>query len=139
MVIDLAKLHPLEYVAVNAFAGGTSGACSRFELDYWGAAATEALRRLERRLDGAKTSAPNPPSILICVPFREQMAGPMLRRNWQLALDAKHADFIIEMERSRCAKENAEMMLIDQIVRDQCPFSWTYVNRNSAFATAVHP
>jgi hypothetical protein len=139
MVIDLAKLHPLEYVAVNAFAGGTSGACSRFELDYWGAAATEALRRLEHRVDSNETAAPKPPAIFICVPFREQMAGPMLRRNWQLALDAKHADFIIETERSRCAKENAEMMLIDQIVRDQCPFSWTYVNRNSAFATAVHP
>jgi len=26
VVIDLARLHPLEYVAMNAFAGGTSGA-----------------------------------------------------------------------------------------------------------------
>jgi hypothetical protein len=139
VVVDLTRLHPLEYVAMNAFAGGTSSACGRFELDYWGAAATEALRRLEHRLDGAETSAPSPPAIFICVPFREQMAGPMLRRNWQLALDAKQADFVIETERSRCAKENAELILIDQIVRAQCPFSWTYVKRNSAFATAAHP
>jgi len=139
VVIDLARLHPLEYVAMNAFAGGTSDACGRFELDYWGAAATEALRRLEHRLDGNKTLVPNPPSILICVPFREQMAGRMLRRNWQLAGDAKQADFVIETERSRCAKENPELTLIDEIVRDQCPFSWTYVKRNSAFATATQP
>ena len=139
VVIDLARLHPLEYVAMNAFAGGTSGACGRFELDYWGAAATEALRRLEHRLDSAETSAPNPPSILVCVPFREQLAGPMLRRNWRLALDAKQADFVIETERSRCARENAELMLIDEVVRDRCLFSWTYVKRNSAFARAAHP
>jgi hypothetical protein len=138
-VIDLARLHPLEYVAINAFAGGTSGACGRFELDYWGAAATEALRRLEHRLDSAETSAPNPPAIFICVPFREQMVGPMLRRNWKLALEAKQADLVIETERSRCAKENLEVMLIDQVVRDRCPFSWTYVKRNSPFAKAVHP
>ncbi len=139
VVIDLARLHPLEYVAMNALAGGTSGACGRFELDYWGAAATEALRRLEHRLYSNETSASNPPAIFICVPFREQMAGPMLRRNWRLALDADEADFVIETERSRCVKENAELMLIDAIVRDRCPFSWTYVKRNSAFARAAHP
>jgi hypothetical protein len=139
VVIILARLHPLEYVAMNTFAGGTSGACGRFELDYWGAAATEALRRLERRVDSNETSAPNPPSILICVPFREQLAGPMLPRNWRLALDAKQADFVIETERSRCVRDNAELMLIDEIVRDRCPFSWTYVKRNSAYATAAPP
>jgi hypothetical protein len=139
VVIDLARLHPLEYVAMNAFAGHTSGACGRFELDYWGAAATEALRRLERRLDGDETSSPNPPSTLICIPFREQMAGPMLRRNWRLALDVKQADFVIETERSRCAKDNAELMLIDEVVRDQCSFSWTYVKRNSPFAADAYP
>ncbi len=138
LVINLARLHPLEYVAMNAFAGGTSGACGRFELDYWGAAATEALRRLERRVDSDETVAPQPPAIFICVPFREQMARPMLRRNWRLALDAKEADFVIETERSRCARDNVELILIDEIVRDQCPFSWTYVKRNSAFATAAH-
>jgi hypothetical protein len=139
VVIDLARLHPLEYVAMNAFAGGTSGACGRFELDYWGAAGTEALRRLEHRLENAQASAAKPPRILICVPFREQMAGPMLRRNWQLALDAKQADFVIETERSRCARENRELTLIDEVVCDQCPFSWTYVKRNSAFAKATQP
>jgi hypothetical protein len=50
IVATLAVLHPLEYVAMNALAGGTRGAYGNFELDYWSAAATEALRRLEHRL-----------------------------------------------------------------------------------------
>ena len=32
---------------MNALTGGTRGAYDKFELDYWSAAATEALRRLE--------------------------------------------------------------------------------------------
>ena len=39
------------YNTLNLFAGGTACAYGRFELDYWGAGATEALRRLERCLD----------------------------------------------------------------------------------------
>jgi hypothetical protein len=35
LVIDLVALHPLEYVSMNPFAGGTAGAYGRFELDYW--------------------------------------------------------------------------------------------------------
>jgi hypothetical protein len=65
------------------------------------------------------------------------MAGPMLPRNWRLALDAEQADFVIETERSRCAKDNAELTPIDEVARDRCPFSWTYVKRNSAFAAKM--
>jgi hypothetical protein len=50
-VLSLARLHPLEYVAMNIFAGGTAGAHGRFELDYSSVAAGEALRQLEHRLD----------------------------------------------------------------------------------------
>src|SRR5262249_60001931 len=50
LIVTLAVLHPLEYIAMNALAGGTRGAYGRFELDYWSAAATEALRRLASRL-----------------------------------------------------------------------------------------
>src|SRR5260221_12668247 len=48
-----AMLHPLEYVAMNALAGGTRGAYENFELDYWSAAASEALRRLEHAPSGS--------------------------------------------------------------------------------------
>jgi hypothetical protein len=73
IVATLAALHPLEYVAMNALAGGTRGAYGNFELDYWSAAATEALRRLEHRLDYDLSILPaeTAPSILICIGSRE--------------------------------------------------------------------
>jgi hypothetical protein len=88
-----AVLHPLEYVAMNALAGGTHGAYGNFELDYWSAAATEALRRLERRLDydPAVRAADSPPSIVICIPWREHLVDPMLKRPWALALRRQQA------------------------------------------------
>jgi hypothetical protein len=45
-VLTLAPLHPLEYVAFNAFAGGVRGAYGRFDLDYWSMAVQPAVRRL---------------------------------------------------------------------------------------------
>jgi len=105
IVVTLAALHPLEYVAMNALAGGTRGAYDKFELDYWSVAATEALRRLERRLDYDLPNgfAEAPPSILICIPWREWMVEPMLKRPWIIETDPDKADFIIETQRSRCA------------------------------------
>ena len=123
IVVTLAVLHPLEYVAMNTLAGGTRGAYGKFELDYWAVAATEALRRLERRLDYdlPSQSAEGPPSILICIPWREWMVGPILRRPWIIETDPDKADFIIESQRSRCAEGKA-VVLIDEVKRfDRAP------------------
>jgi hypothetical protein len=49
-VATMIYLHPLEYVAINRFAGGIPVAQGYFDLDYWSSAATEAAHRLERRL-----------------------------------------------------------------------------------------
>jgi hypothetical protein len=127
LVVTLAALHPLEYVAMNALAGGTRGAYGNFELDYWSAAATEGLRRLEHRLDydPAVRTADSPPSILICIPWREQLIDPMLRRPWIVETDPEHADFIIATERSRCA-DNQRVVLIDEVKRFDRTFAWVY-------------
>jgi hypothetical protein len=126
-VFTLVSLHPLQYVAMNVFTGGVQGAYGRFDLDYWGIAATPALRRLERWLDN---EAPNrfasyPPSILICIPYREGMVKPMFRRPWRLELDAKQADFIIATERGQCT-DSVDVVLIDEIKRLGSTFAWTY-------------
>jgi hypothetical protein len=65
LIADLVILHPLEYIAMNAFAGGTAGAYGHFELDYWSAAATEALRHLENRLNQSGAFAVAQPSGLL--------------------------------------------------------------------------
>jgi hypothetical protein len=132
IAVTLAALHPLQYVAMNALVGGTQGAYGKFELDYWSAAATEGLRRLERRLDydPAVRTADSPPSILICIPWREQLIDPMLRRPWIVETDPDHADFIIATERSRCA-DNQRVVLIDEVKRFDRTFAWVYARRGN--------
>jgi hypothetical protein len=126
VVANLAALHPLEYVATNAFAGGTRGSYGRFEQDYWSAAATEALRRLERRLDGAGAFARDPPSLLVCIGWREGMVPVLHRKPWRLERDVNKADFVIETERWRCAADAKNLMLVDEVKRFDQPFAWTY-------------
>jgi hypothetical protein len=129
-VVALVVLHPLEYVAMNAFAGGTRGAYDKFELDYWSVAATEALRRLERRIDyDSLGRAPEaPPSILVCIPWRESFIGTILRRPWTVETDPQKADFIIETQRWRCA-ENRAVVLIDEVKRFDRTFAWVYARQ----------
>ena len=129
-VTTLAALHPLEYVAMNAIAGGTRGAYDRFELDYWSAAATEALRRLEQRLDHdpSMRSAESPPRILICIRAREDRVHPLLKRPWIVETDPDKADFMIATQRSRCA-ESKPVVLIDEVKRFDRTFAWIYARK----------
>lgn len=123
----LVRLHPLEYIATNAFAGWTPGSYGRFELDYWSVAATPALRRLEQRLPEDKPGEAAP-RIVICIPWRENMVTPMFRRPWRVEQNSRDADFIIETERYRCAHDPQDT-LIDQVMRFDKPFAWTFRRR----------
>jgi len=125
LLLTLVALHPLEYIAMNAFAGGTRGAYGRFELDYASIAATTALRRLEQRLDYDPRFANDPPRVLVCIQWREWMVKPLLRRPWKIETDPAKADFIIETQRSRCA-ENLPVTLIDEVKRFDRTFAWIY-------------
>jgi hypothetical protein len=130
VLATLAALHPLEYVAMNVLVGGTRGAYDKFELDYWSAAATEALRRLERRLDYDASLWPGEtvPRILICIGTREERIQPLLRRPWIVETDPDQADFIIATQRSRCA-ENKSVVLIDEVKRFDRTFAWIYARK----------
>ena len=123
----LVRLHPLEYIATNAFAGWTPGSYGRFEHDYWNVAATPALRRLEQRLPEDKPGEAAP-RLMICIPWREHMIAPMFRRPWRIADSPQTADFIIETERYRCARDT-QHTLIDQVMRFDKPFAWTFRRR----------
>ena len=131
IVATLAALHPLEYVAMNALVGGTRGAYERFELDYWSVAATEALRRLERRVgyDTSVRSDETPPSILICIPWREPNVSAMLQRPWIVETDPDKADFIIATELWRCGRDQP-VELIDEVKRFDRTFAWIYARRS---------
>jgi hypothetical protein len=120
---NLVALHPLEYVAMNSLAGGTSGAYGRFELDYWSAAATPAIRRLEQRLDQHPLG--HRPKVMVCIGWREMMAGTLFRRDWEITTSQQDADFLIETERFPCAQGTGGV-LIDEVVRAGRSFARTY-------------
>jgi hypothetical protein len=125
-VLVIASQHPLEYITTNAFAGGTRGSYGRFELDYWGAAATEALRKLEQRLDYDRRTrfASDPPHILICSYLNEQPDTALFKRPWAIAETPAAADFIIETRKARCGA-GAGGAPIDEVKRRDQPFAWT--------------
>ena len=134
LAADLVILHPLEYyIAMNAFAGGTAGAYGCFELDYWSAAPTEALKQLEHRLDRSGALPALQPGILVCIPYREHMIKLMLGSRWRVELDPEKADFVIESERWRCAKNHPSLILLDEVTRYNRAFAWTYVNERSRY------
>jgi hypothetical protein len=132
LILHLSVLHPFQYVAMNALAGGTRNGYDLFETDYWSAAATTALRRLEHRLDydHSVLTAEMPPSILICIPWREAAVGPLLRRPWLIETDPQKAEFIIETQRWRCAESLSSVVLIDEVKRFGRSFAWVYAKRS---------
>jgi hypothetical protein len=131
-VWNLAELHPLEYMAMNSLAGGVPGAYGRFDLDYWAAAATLAVRRLEHRLDyeaPSGTVAARIPSITVCMGYREALVAPLLHRAWRIEVDPARADYVIATERWPCAERLRDLVLIDMVERFGRPFAWIYARR----------
>ena len=129
-IVYLAMLHPLEYVATNVFGGWTRGSAGRFELDYWAAAATPALRRLEQRVSYDKRFAARTPSIAICFPSRDYFVRPMYRRPWVFQPDPKKADFIIQTETVAYTYCSAGVNgdIIDEVKRFGVTFAKTFEN-----------
>lgn len=124
----LVILHPLEYIAMNSLAGGVAGAYGRFDLDYWSMAVPEALRRLEHRIDAEGRFAGNPPRVLVCLAWREQLAGVMVPRNWIAEKHLDKADYLIATERWPCA-DGTSAVLVDEVTRFGRPFARIYANR----------
>jgi len=140
-VYILAALHPLEYIAFNAFAGGVQGAYQRFDMDYWGAGADLALKRLERRMDlqyGPGQPSP-PPKLTICIPWREPYVAPMYGRPWTLETDPSKADYVIATEPALSCAKGASFKLIDEVRRFDRPFAWTYARIPEAAAPSAQP
>lgn len=127
LLLTLVMLHPLEYVAMNAIAGGVPGAYGRFELDYWSIAVPEALRRLERRIDADRSGrfTHAPPRVLTCIGWREQLAGVMFRRDWVVETEPDKADYLIATERWPCAVGTGAV-LVDEVKRFDRTFAWIY-------------
>ncbi len=130
----LSVLHPLEYIAFNTLTGGVHGAYNRFNMDYWAAAATIALRRLEDRVALEVPPDAPPPKLLVCMPWREWLTASMYRRPWRLTLKAADAAYIIATEPQPGCAAGQPVVLIDEVKRYDRAFAWTYARRPGAAA-----
>ena len=130
-VWTLVRLHPLEYAAMNSLAGGVKGAAGRFELDYWGTSVGEALRLLERRIDGDARFATTEPHVMVCMMHRDWAAGKLFRRPWVLETEIARADFIIDTERWRCGQD-VDATLLDEVTRLGVSFARIYGQNRGA-------
>lgn len=92
-------------------------------------AAPEALRRLEGRIDAEGRFAGDPPRVLVCLGWREQLAGVMFRRNWIAETKLHKADYLIATERWPCAN-GTTAVLVDEVTRFGRPFAQIYANRH---------
>ena len=125
-IVLMVMLHPLEYVATNMVTGGIWGAYERFELDFWSAAGSTAVRQLEQRLRTDPTLAAEMPRVITCIPWREQEMGKIYPQGWIVETDPAKAQFLIETERYRCA-QGRDAKLIDEVKRLGHAFAWTYI------------
>jgi len=66
--------------------------------------------------------------VLVCLGWREQLAGVMFRRNWIAETDPHKADYLIATERWPCA-DGTTAVLVDEVTRFGRPFARIYANR----------
>ncbi len=128
-LIEMVRLHPLQYVSFNAFAGGIRQAQHNFMLDYWGVAFKQAADELKMRL---KNSAETPPRgrrwiVAICGPqlAAQQVLGP----DFETTFNEKQADFAMAVGAYYC--EYLKAPIIAEIEREGVVFARVYDLRGS--------
>lgn len=77
---SMMRLHPYQTTYFNAFVGGTAGAEGRYELDYWAASYTEAMRWINRQV----VASARPVTVLVAgsaflEPAMRHLAAPGVR------------------------------------------------------------
>lgn len=92
-VVNLARLHPYQYIYYNPIVGGTSGALNRYETEYWFTSGKEALETLEatRQYEIARESGLVP--VMIAGPL--DAVTPLLPDGMRIVTDSRLAKFYI--------------------------------------------
>jgi len=97
----MARLHPYEYIYVNAFAGGVPGAFGRYETDYWGSSFKEAAERLQAYVEAeGGVPAGKIYDIAICGPWDSAMI--YLPPNFKPVIANEPAEFFLSTTRWMC-------------------------------------
>jgi hypothetical protein len=100
-VTIMVRLHPYEYIYVNRFAGGVTGASGRYELDYWGSSfkdAAEKLLRFVRKHGGVPEGKIY--KVAICGPWSAAMI--YMPPDYEPVVANEPAEFFIATTRWEC-------------------------------------
>jgi len=103
-VVEMARLHPYEYVSYNGVVGGVAGAELRFELDYWSTSQKELYATLKQRLltEGGESALHQPWRIHLC--GAPEAALYYLEKEWRPIWigDTDEADFEVGITSHAC-------------------------------------
>lgn len=122
--IDMARLHPYEYVSYNELTGGAPGASELYMLDYWGLAfkqASEELREAVAKRHEAKPAG-RPWKVAVCGPQR----GPQvaLGPDYETTADPRGADFVMALGAYYCRILDAP--IVAEVEREGVVFARVY-------------
>lgn len=119
--VQMARLHPYEYVYFNELIGGLKGAAGKFDTDYWGASFKEAVEwlRADTAQDGRKTykvtGSGNPYQIFYYFP-----------NNFKWVDDLKDADFYVSYTRDGKHLAVDPSKVIHVVEREGVPLNYVF-------------
>lgn len=123
-VIEMVRLHPLEYAHFNHVAGGVRGARGQFMLDYWGLSFKPAAQQLRAALAlaGTATAQGRRWKIAVCGPHPP--ARVALGEAFDLTWDSVGADFAMTLGAFYCRELDAP--LLAEVSREGVVFARVY-------------
>ena len=103
LIIEMAILHPYQYIYFNRSVGGLEKAWTKFDTEYWGTSHREAVMLLSQKLEkeGDKkvykvTSSTTPWTLAPMAPW---LVESFLPENLEYTYDIREADFYISFLR----------------------------------------
>jgi len=134
-VVDMVRLHPLEYTYFNRLAGGAAAARGRYMLDYWGLSLKQASRGLAETIAALKLEKPSDRrwKLAVCGHHRSPQVelGPDFETTW----DPKDADFAMMLGEFYCRQLDAPVLV--EVVRGGVAFARVYDIRGRSYDTLL--
>ncbi|HVM32885.1 MAG TPA: hypothetical protein VMU88_07105 [bacterium] len=119
--LDMARLHPYEYVYFNELAGGLKGAQKNFETDYWGASYKEAVEWVA----GLTPGNANQPVTLTASGNSYQLA-PYCPNNFHWTDDRAQADYYLTTTRDGKDKLEDPSKIVHVVEREGVPLCYVF-------------
>lgn len=132
-IYDLVRVHPYQYVLYNHVAGGLSGASKLYMTDYWGLGVQEATEELVEQLEELGLYPPTGRRWRIAVCGPPQTVATLAGKSFEVATEARGADFAISMGTFYCARLDAPV--VARVERDGVVFARAYDVRGRSYLT----